>query len=48
MKFTDEANGIFQEVIANYKVLNTADQSFENRYNKKEDLLAHLLMENVG
>ena len=43
MKFTDKANSIFQEVIANYKVLNTVDQSFENRYNKEEDLLAHLL-----
>ena len=43
MKFTDKANSIFQEVIANYKVLNTVDQSFENRYNKQEDLLAHLL-----
>ena len=43
MKFTDKANSIFQEVIANYKVLNTVDQSFKNRYNKEEDLLAHLL-----
>lgn len=43
MKFTDKANSIFQEVIANYKVLNTVDQSFENIYNKEEDLLAHLL-----
>jgi hypothetical protein len=41
--FTDKANQIFQEVISNYKVLNTVDQSFENRYNKEEDLIAHLL-----
>ena len=37
MKFTDKANSIFQEVIATYKVLNTVDQPFENRYNKEED-----------
>ena len=43
MIFTDKANQIFQEVISNYKVLNTVDQSFENRYNKEEDLIAHLL-----
>lgn len=43
MMFTDKANQIFQEVISNYKVLNTVDQSFENRYNKEEDLIAHLL-----
>ena len=44
MMFTDNANQIFQEVISNYKVLNTVDQSFENKYNKEEDLIAHLLM----
>lgn len=43
MKFTVKANQIFQEVISNYKVLNTVDQSFENKYNKEEDLIAHLL-----
>ena len=43
MIFTDKANQIFQEVISNYKVLNTVDQSFENKYNKEEDLIAHLL-----
>lgn len=43
MMFTDKANQIFQEVISNYKVLNTVDQSFENGYNKEEDLIAHLL-----
>lgn len=43
MMFTDNANQIFQEVISNYKVLNTVDQSFENKYNKEEDLIAHLL-----
>lgn len=43
MMFTDNANQIFQEVISNYKVLNTVDQSFENKYNNEEDLIAHLL-----
>ena len=43
MMFPDNANQIFQEVISNYKVLNTVDQSFENKYNKEEDLIAHLL-----
>ena len=43
MMFTDKANQIFQEVISNYKVLNTVDQSFENKYNKEENLIAHLL-----
>lgn len=43
MKFTEKANQIFQEVISNYKVLNTVDQSFENKYSKEEDLIAHLL-----
>ena len=43
MKFTDKANSIFHKVIANYKVLNTVDQSFENIFNKEQDLIAHLL-----
>lgn len=41
--FSDKANSIFQDVIKTYKVLNTVDQSFTNKYDKNEDLLAHLL-----
>ena len=41
--FSEKANSIFQDVIKTYKVLNTIDQPFTNKYNKDEDLLAHLL-----
>jgi hypothetical protein len=41
--FSEKANKIFQDVIKTYKVLNTVDQPFENKYDKNEDLLAHLL-----
>ena len=41
--FSEKANTIFQDVIKKYKVFNTVDQPFENKYNKGEDLLAHLL-----
>lgn len=41
--FSEKANSIFQDVIKTYKVLNTVDQPFENKYNKNEDLLGHLL-----
>ncbi|WP_347923197.1 DUF4254 domain-containing protein [Pontimicrobium sp. SW4] len=41
--FSDKANAIFQDVIKTYKVLNTVDQPFTNKYDKKEDLIAHLL-----
>ena len=41
--FSDKANTIFQDVIKTYKVLNTVDQSFTNKYDKNEDLIAHLL-----
>lgn len=41
--FSDKANSIFQEVIKTYKVLNTVDQPFTNKYDKDEDLIAHLL-----
>ena len=41
--FSDKANAIFQDVIKTYKVLNTVDQSFTNKYDKNEDLIAHLL-----
>ena len=41
--FSEKANTIFQEAINTYKVLNTVDQPFENKYDKDEDLIAHLL-----
>jgi len=41
--FSDKANSIFQDVIATYKVLNTVDQPFQNKHDKGEDLIGHLL-----
>jgi hypothetical protein len=41
--FSSKANSIFQEAISLYKVLNSVDQSFQNKYNKEQDLIAHLL-----
>ncbi len=41
--FSEKANTIFQDVIKTYKVLNTVDQPFENKYDKTEDVIAHLL-----
>lgn len=41
--FSNKANAIFQEVIKAYKVLNTVDQPFTNKYDKDDDLIAHLL-----
>ena len=41
--FSQKANAIFQDVIKTYKVLNTVDQPFTNKYHKNEDLIAHLL-----
>lgn len=41
--FSDKANSIFQEAISTYKIKNTVDQSFKNKYDKNEDLIAHLL-----
>ena len=41
--FAEKANAIFQEAIQTYKILNTVDQPFENKYGKDEDLIAHLL-----
>ena len=41
--FSDKANSIFQEAITTYKIKNTVDQSFTNKYDKNEDLIAHLL-----
>lgn len=41
--FSEKANSIFQDAIKTYKILNTVDQPFTNKYNKNEDLIAHLL-----
>lgn len=41
--FSEKANSIFQDVITTYKILNTVDQSFTNKYDKNDDLIAHLL-----
>jgi hypothetical protein len=41
--FSDKANSIFQEAITTYKVKNTVDQLFTNKYDKNDDLIAHLL-----
>lgn len=41
--FSDKANSIFQDVIKTYKVLNTVDQPFTNKYDKNDDVIAHLL-----
>ena len=41
--FTDNANKIFQDVIEKYHVINTVDQPFTNPYDKKSNLLEHLL-----
>jgi len=41
--FTEKANKIFQEVIATYHIVDDPYQSFENKYDKGDDLLGHLL-----
>ncbi|MDT0675351.1 DUF4254 domain-containing protein [Autumnicola musiva] len=41
--FSDKANKIFQEVIEKYHEKDTVDQPFENPYDRKEDLIEHLL-----
>ena len=41
--FTEKANAIFKEVIYTYHIVNTVDQPFINKYDKNDDLLAHLL-----
>ncbi|NNC44953.1 MAG: DUF4254 domain-containing protein [Winogradskyella sp.] len=43
MKFSDKANAIFKDAIDTYKVLNSIDQPFFNKYDKDEDAIAHLL-----
>lgn len=41
--FSNKANQVFKKVIEKYHVINTVDQSFENPYDEKEQLLEHLL-----
>lgn len=41
--FSSKVNSVFQEAITSYKVLNSVDQSFQNKYEKDQDLIAHLL-----
>ncbi|WP_010231515.1 DUF4254 domain-containing protein [Gillisia marina] len=41
--FSAKANKIFKEVIDTYHLVNSADQSFENPYNKDSQLIEHLL-----
>lgn len=41
--FSNQANKIFQEVIAKYHVINTVGQEFSTPYDEKEQLIEHLL-----
>ena len=41
--FSEKANTIFKEVIANYHVIDNVDQSFSNPYDSKSQNLEHLL-----
>ena len=41
--FTAKANKIFQEAIETYHIKDDVYQSFENKYDKDSDLIAHLL-----
>ncbi len=41
--FSKKANTIFLDVIKTYKILNTVNQPFINKYNKNKDVIAHLL-----
>jgi len=41
--FSNKANLIFQDVILTYKLKNTVDQPFVNKYNKNTNLIEHLL-----
>ena len=43
MMFTEKANAIFQEVIDTYHIKDDVYQSFTNKYDKENDLIAHLL-----
>mgnify|MGYP006073016907 FL=1 len=41
--FADKANVIFKEAIETYHIVNTVEQTFQNKYNKEQDLISHLL-----
>ena len=41
--FTDRANIIFREAIDTYHLLDDVNQTFDNHYDQKEDLIGHLL-----
>jgi hypothetical protein len=41
--FTEKANKIFKEAIDTYHIKDEVDQLFESKYDKNNDLLAHLL-----
>ena len=41
--FSEKANAIFKDAIATYKIKNTIDQPFTNKFDKDTDLIAHLL-----
>ncbi len=41
--FSAKANKIFKEVVDKYHLVNSVDQSFENPYNKDNQLIEHLL-----
>ncbi|NQY05179.1 MAG: DUF4254 domain-containing protein [Flavobacteriaceae bacterium] len=41
--FTEKANKIFVEAIETYHIVDDVYQPFENKYDEKKDLLAHLL-----
>jgi len=41
--FSSKANAIFKEVIDKYHIINTVDQSFNNPYDEKTNVLKHLL-----
>ena len=41
--FSEKANSIFKKVIESYHIINTVDQSFENFYDEKKQLIEFLL-----
>lgn len=41
--FSEKANAIFKDAIDTYKITNSVDQPFTNKYDKNDDLIAHLL-----
>ena len=45
--FSNKSQFNFQDVIATYKIKNTVDQPFENKYDKNEDLIAHVAIQEM-